>query len=33
MNALLLVDCRATIEWQLLGTADLSEIGKKDLAC
>ena len=27
----LLVDCRAEIEWQLLGTADLSEIGKKTL--
>ena len=27
----LLVDCRAEIEWTLLGTADLSEMGKKTL--
>ena len=27
----LLIDCRAEIEWQLTGTADLSEIHKKTL--
>ena len=27
----LLIDCRAEIEWQLTGTADLSEIDKKTL--
>ncbi|MGC6537003.1 MAG: rhodanese-like domain-containing protein [Candidatus Puniceispirillaceae bacterium] len=27
----LLIDCRATIEWQLLGTPNLDSIGKKAL--
>ena len=27
----LLIDCRSAIEWELLGTADLSSLGKKTL--